>query len=269
MTDTGSSGSTAPASPIVVEEFDGAELDRARWVPAYLPAWESREQNAAQYRMTGTSLVLEVTPEQGLWSPSTHRTPLRTSTIASGDWSGPLGSERGPQPYAPGLTVRQEQPRVTGWLVSSGFVEIRCRMDLTARSMAALWLAGWDEARDDGGELCVVEIFGTSLREGPDGARSAEVGIGIKAKEDPRLTEDFAAPRLPIDVADYHVYRVDWTREFATFSVDGEVVRRCSGPPTYPMVLMLGVFDFPDAEGADGIEHVPTFEVDRIVGTRD
>ncbi len=210
--------------------------------------------------------MLEIPPGQGLWCAQTHHPPLRTSTIASGDWSGPLGSDRGPQPFREGLVVREEQPRRTGWLVDGtgdgGFVEIRCRMSLSPRSMAALWLAGWDEDPQSSGELCVVEVFGSAVEPG----RSAEVGIGVKALRDARLRQDFDAPRLPIDVADLHDYRVDWDAEGARFSVDGEVVRRCPTAPTYPMILMLGVFDFPPDDGAHA-DHVPALEVRRISGT--
>ena len=51
----------------------------------------------------------------------------------------------------------------------------------------------------------MVEVFGRSV----EGA-SAEVGVGIKAFRDPALAQDFDAPRLPIDVADFHDYAVDW-----------------------------------------------------------
>ena len=51
---------------------------------------------------------------------------------------------------------------------------------------------------------------------------SAEVGVGIKAFRDPALVQDFDAPRLPIDVADFHDYAVDWDAEMAVFTVDGQ-----------------------------------------------
>ncbi|GAB2970615.1 glycoside hydrolase family 16 protein [Actinotalea caeni] len=244
----------------VVDTFTGDDLDRARWLPAYLPAWASRAENAARDRLTGDGLVLEVPPDQGLWCRDTHQPPLRTSTIASADWSGPLGSERGPQPFRPGLRVREEQPRFVGWLVDGGYVEIRCRMSLTHRSMAALWLAGWDEDPHDSGELCVVEVFGSAAEPG----RSAEVGMGIKALRDPRLRDDVAAPRLPIDVADWHTYRVDWDDAEARFAVDGVTLRTCPRPPRYPLVLMIGVFDFPDGTETT---HTPALEISRVAGT--
>ena len=64
--------------------------------------------------------------------------------------------------------MREEQPRFEGWLPASGHVEIRCRMTLSPRSMGALWLAGFedDDEQLQCGELCVVEIFGSSVRDG-------------------------------------------------------------------------------------------------------
>ena len=78
------------------------------------------------------------------------------------------------------------------------------------------------------------------------------------------MTGDFEALRLPIDVADFHTYAVDWTGDQAEFFVDGSLVRACTGPPTYPMQLMIAVFDFPDrSDGADA-EAVPALIVDWV-----
>ena len=141
-------------------------------------------------------------------------------------------------------------------------------MRLSARSMAALWLAGFedDEEQLRCGELCVFEVFGNAL--GPAADPSAEVGVGIKAFRDPALTQDFAAPRLPIDVLEPHVYAVDWDAAEAVFTVDGAVVRRCVRPPAYPMQLMLAVFDFPGWSAGDDGHLIPRLVVDRVAGDR-
>jgi beta-glucanase (GH16 family) len=125
--------------------------------------------------------------------------------------------------------------------------------------MAAMWLCGFQEAPDDCGELCVVEVFGKDVADG-----TAEVGVGVKAIRDPRLQDDFAAPRVPVDVAGFHEYAVEWDASEAIFSIDGEVLRRCPGPPRYPLQIMLAVFDFPAwSRGAD--DHlVPQLTVDWI-----
>jgi hypothetical protein len=92
--------------------------------------------------------------------------------------------------------------------------------------------------------------------------------VGIKAFRDPALQQDFAAPRLPIDVIEPHLYAVDWDADQAVFTVDGVVVRRCPHPPTYPLQLMLAVFDFPQDSVGDDDHLVPRLVVDRIAGSR-
>jgi hypothetical protein len=245
------------------DDFDGDGLDRSVWLPHYLPAWSSRAATLASHRLEDGRLVLDVPVDHPVWCPDDHAPPLRVSGIQSGSWSGPLGSTRGQQRFADGLTVREEQPRFAGWLPASGHVEIRCAMDLSHRSMAALWMAGFedDEEQLRCGELCVVEVFGNALRSG-----SAEVGVGIKAFRDPALTQDFAAPRVDIDVSGFHTYAVDWDADVAVFTVDGEELRRCPRPPTYPLQLMVAVFDFPDDSTGDDDHLVPRLVVDHVAG---
>jgi len=64
------------------------------------------------------------------------------------------------------------------------------------------------------------------------------------------------------------VYAVDWDEAEAVFSVDGTVVRRCANPPTYPMQLMIAVFDFPEWSTGDDDHLVPRLVVDRVAGSR-
>ncbi|GAA5115460.1 hypothetical protein GCM10023339_22650 [Alloalcanivorax gelatiniphagus] len=245
------------------DDFDGPHLDRSVRLPHYLPAWSSRAATLASHRVEGGRLVLDVPVDHPVWCPDDHHPPLRVSGIQSGSWSGPVGSTRGQQRFADGLTVKEEQPRFEGWLPSSGHVEIRCAMHLSPRSMAALWLSGFedDEEQLRCGELCVVEVFGNAVRRG-----SAEVGMGIKAFRDPALTQDFAAPRLEVDVAEPHTYAVDWDADVAVLSVDGVDVRRCARPPTYPMQLMVAVFDFPEWSVGDDDHLVPRLVVDHVAG---
>jgi hypothetical protein len=250
------------------DRFNGPDLDRDVWLPHYLPAWSSREATAASYRVDDQGLILDIPVDHPRWCPDTHPGPLRLSGIQSGSWSGPVGSSYGQQRFTEGLTVREEQERFEGWLPTGGRVEISARMDLSPRSMAALWLAGFEDDDDQlrCGELCVFEIFGNAL--GPPGDASADVGVGIKAFRDPALTQDFAAPRLPIDVLEPHLYAVDWDESEATFTVDGVVVRRCPRPPTYPMLLMIAVFDFPARSVGDDDHLVATLVVDGVAGDR-
>lgn len=127
--------------------------------------------------------------------------------------------------------------------------------------MAAMWLAGFEERPRDAGEICVAEVFGQSI----DPGNSAEIGMGVKAVNDPRLTDDFAAPRLNLDVADYHTYAVEWDASAARFEVDGQTVRSCAAPPSYPMQIMIALFDFPSWGPENG--HQPSLSVDWLHGT--
>jgi hypothetical protein len=245
------------------DDFDGPDLDAAVWLPHYLPAWSSRAATRASYRLGDSCLTLDVPVDHPVWCEGDHLPPLRVSGIQSGSFSGPVGSTRGQQRFREGQTVREAQPRFEGWLPSSGRVAIRCRMTISPRSMAALWLSGFedDPGQEQCGELCVVEVFGRSV----EGA-SAEVGVGIKAFRDPALAQDFDAPRLPIDVADFHDYAVDWDADAAVFTVDGQEVRRCPRPTAYPMQLMVAVFDFPEWSVGGDDHLIPELVVDRISG---
>jgi hypothetical protein len=174
-----------------------------------------------------------------------------------------VGSTRGQQRFRDGLLVREEQERFEGWLPSAGRVACTARMQLSPRSMAALWLSGFEDDPEQRqcGELCVFEVFGRAVRDD-----SAEVGVGIKPFRDPALADDFAAPRVGVDVADAHTYAVDWDASEAVFTVDGTVVRRCAQPPTYPMQLMLAVFDFPEWSLGDDDDLVPRLVVEEVSG---
>jgi hypothetical protein len=254
------------------DRFGGPDLDRGTWLPHYLPVWSSREQSRASYRVDGAGLTLDVPVDHPVWCAGDHDPPLRVSGIQSGSWSGPGGSTFGQQRFREGQVVLEEQERFEGWLPSAergrGRVEISARMDLSPRSMAALWMSGFedDEDQERCGELCVFEIFGKD--RGPDDEPSAEVGVGIKAFRDPALTQDFAAPRVMIDVVTPHLYAVEWDADEAVFSVDGTVLRSCPRPPAYPLQLMLAVFDFPQWSAGDDDHLVPGLVVDRIAGTR-
>lgn len=241
------------------DDFEGDGLDPSVWDPHYLPHWSSRAETAARHRVSHSRLRLWIPPGQPLWCADQHPTPLRVSGIASGAHSGPVGSAVGGQRFLEGQQVREEQPRLEGWLPTRGSLAVVCRMELTSRSMAAVWLSGFEESPEDSGELCLVEVFGKDRVP----RRSAEVGMGVKRLHDPRLEQDFEAPRLPIDVGQWHEYAVQWDDQLAQFSVDGEHVRTCRRPPTYPLQVMMAVFDFPDWEGDAA---VPALEVDWIGG---
>jgi hypothetical protein len=244
------------------DDFTGDRLDPTVWDPHYLPHWGTRLGTAAVHEVTAGRLRLTVPVDHPLWCPDQHQTPLRVSGIASGGHSGPVGSTIGGQPFLEGQTVREEQPRFVGWLPSRGEVAVRCRMEISHRSMAAVWLSGFEETAEQSGELCLVEVFGKDVEPG-----SAEIGMGVKKLHDPDLVHDFAAPRVPVDVGDWHEYAVRWDDQQAVFTVDGEHVRTCRNPPTYPLQVMVAVFDFPAWSRGDDEHLVPAYELDWVSGS--
>jgi hypothetical protein len=244
-----------------VEDF--ATLDPRRWVPAYLPAWSSREAARATWEVGSEGLVLSLPPEHPVWCPDLHDPPLRVSAVQSGSWSGPVGSSQGQQPFRPGLVVREEQPRLEGFVPRGGSVEVECRATIGSGSMFSAWMIGMEDSPERSGEICLVEVFGDTLGREADGAATAEVGRGVHAFRDPSLVEEFAAPRRHLDVGAWHTYAVDWRPDGITWFVDGEEVAASTQSPTYPMLLVLAVFDFPGRTRGD---HVPTLQVRRVTG---
>lgn len=244
------------------DDFDAAELDRDVWLPHYLPAWSSRAETRATYGIGDSCLSLTIPQSHGLWCSGDNQPPLRVSGIQSGNFSGPVGSAIGQQPYRDGLTVREEQETFWGWTPKQSYIEIRARGVVTHRSMVAFWLVGLEDQPERSAEICVAEMFGDAVVPG----ESTAVGMGLHAFRDPSITEDFQAVRLPVDVAAFHTYAVDWTADTADFLVDGVQIRSCRRPPAYPMQLMIAVFDFPAKSNGTDDEQVPALIVDYVRG---
>jgi hypothetical protein len=259
-------GGTSTADAFL-DDFEGPDLDTAVWVPHYLPQWSSRAESAATYAVLESELRLTIPPEQGLWSPGDHD-PLRVSGIQSGVFSGDVGSTVGQQPFRDGLTVREAQPAQWGWTPEYGLLEVRARMDLSPRSMASVWMIGLEDEPTRCGEICIFEVFGDAVAVEDGRPTAASVGMGVHRFRDPALTEDFATPRLELDVGDFHAYAADWRPGRVEFYVDGVRARTVDQAPRYPMQMMIAVFDFPDRPGAAGLpDHVPELAVDYVRGT--
>ena len=246
---------TALPSIAFSDDFDGSDLDLEVWVPHYLPQWSSRAQSAATYEVAGSELRLTIPPEQAVWCEGDHQPPLRVSGVQSGVFSGEVGSTVGQQPFREGQVVREFQPARWGWTPQYGLIEVRARMELSPRSMASVWMVGLEQEPEQSGEICVFEVFG----EAPE-----SVGSGIKPFRDPALTWEFDAPRMEIDIAEPHVYGVNWQESGVEFFVDGVRVKAVEQAPRYAMQLMVAVFDFPEKPGPS--DHVPMLAVDSVRG---
>nr|WP_255645361.1 glycoside hydrolase family 16 protein [Actinoplanes polyasparticus] len=241
---------------ILDERFESEQLDRSVWVPWYLPHWSSRSQSAATYEVGGGELRLSIPADQPLWAEGVHETPLRVSGIQSANYSGPVGSTVGGQPFLTDQPVREEQGEFWGYTPVYGDLEIRMRGTITPRSMIAFWLSGIETAPELSGEICVMEVFGTDPQA---------IGMGLHRFRDPRLTEDWGTVTRAIDVSAFHTYGVQWRPGSLVFTVDGEVVKRVGQAPNYPVQLEIAVFDFPDrAHLVGGATPVPELVVSHV-----
>jgi hypothetical protein len=244
------------------DDFDGPALDTRVWVPHYLPQWSSRAESAATYEVAESELRLTIPPDQGLWCAPDHEPPLRVSGIQSGVFSGPVGSPVGQQPFADGAVVREAQETHWGWTPQHGRLEVRARMELSPRSMAAVWMAGIEDAPHRSAEICIFEIFGDAVAEGA----SAAVGMGVHPFRDPAIVDEFAAERVPVDVREPHVYAADWRPGRVDFFVDDARVKTVEQAPDYPMQMMIAVFDFPERADSAPAGHLPVLAVDWVRG---
>jgi hypothetical protein len=212
-------------------------------VPYYLPHWSSRELSAARYELAGGQLRLLIEEDQRPWCPELDG-ELRVSSLQTGVYAGPVGSELGQHRFHAAAVVREAQRNVALYTPRYGRLEVRLQALDDPRSMVSLWCMGY-EGGERSGEICVCELFGRDV--GPD---HAAVGVGVHPFGDPELEDDFEAVRLPLDAREPHVYRADWTPGRVEFFVDGELVKTVAQSPAYPLQLMLGLYEFPPGDGA-------------------
>jgi hypothetical protein len=126
--------------------------------------------------------------------------------------------------------------------------------------MASVWMIGLVDSPERCGEICLFEVFGDTIAE--DGS-SADIGTGLHPFRDAQLVEEFSAERQPIDVSEPHTYAVEWRPGGVDFLLDGGVVRTTRQAPTYPMQMMIAVFDFPTGAVEAGA-HQPLLAVDEV-----
>ena len=129
--------------------------------------------------------------------------------------------------------------------------------------MVALWMIGYEETPEQSGEICVCEIFGRDV--GPDGAL---VGVGVHPFGDPALEDDFAQVRVPSDAREPHEYAAEWTADGVSFLVDGTPVKTVAQSPSYPMQLMLSIYEFPPDGSPRRGRYPKEFVVDAVRGYR-
>ena len=120
------------------------------------------------------------------------------------------------------------------YTLQEGQIVVRVRAAIFPGDLVSLYLIGFEDSPQDSGEITVFEIFGHHVHQ--DGV---VVGRGVKKINDPRLSSEFIESKLPISVADWHEYSIDWTKEGVSFFLDGRPTGTTAQSPSYPMQLML------------------------------
>ena len=242
------------------DTFNEGELDRSRWLPYYLPHWSSRGRSAARYTLHENALHLRIDADQQPWCPE-YDGDVRVSSLQTGAFSGPLGSDIGQHRFNAKAVVREEQPNVCLYTPQHGRIELCARASADPQTMVALWMIGYEDEPERSAEICICEIFGRDV--GPDGVA---VGMGVHPFGDPKIVDDFSRETIPIDAREFHIYAAEWTPDGVTFFVDGAGVKRVGQSPDYPMQLMLGIYEFPAEGERDARSYPKTFTVDYIRG---
>ncbi len=239
------------------DRFDSAELDRSKWLPAYLPHWTTLEAAKARYTLGSGFLRLLIEDDQPAWLPDLEG-ELKVSNLQTGHSSGPLGSPHGQHRSREGLVVRTELPETRLFVPTYCQLEMRARVRLNPWNLAGLWLIGFEDRPERSGEITVFEAFGHNVT-----STVARIGRGIKAINDTNLTDELDEGALTLAIEDWHDYAMDWSPSGVAFYVDDRLVTRTAQSPDYPMQLMLNLYDLPsEHDRSDAAD--PWFDIDHI-----
>ncbi|MBZ4488666.1 hypothetical protein LQ938_05485 [Microbacterium sp. cx-55] len=233
----------ADGPPDFDETFSG-EVAPERWVAHYLPHWTTPERSAARYRVLPEGgLELRIEDDQLDWRP--EDAPLRVSNLQTGTTAGRLGAGEGMHRHrSDGLTVRTETPERLLWAPSGGRIDVTVSASNGAHCMLAAWLVGTEHrGAEDSGEVCIFEIDADAVRP------QTTARVGIKAHRDPRLVADMGEVVLPFEGTRPHTWTVVWGAGETVIGCEGIVVRRIAQSTSYPMLLMLDLFEIGDPAG--------------------
>lgn len=219
------------------DDFLGNDLNEEIWFPFYLPQWSSRKNAVATYRIKESVLTLYIADDQKPWCPEWNG-DIRVSNLQSGVFSGALGSDKGQHHFTGGLVVREQQENQIKFAFQFGYLEMRAKCSISDENVAALWLIGTEEEKEQSAELCLFELKGSNVKE-----HSAIIGFGIHPFNDPKLEDCFYEKEFDVDVREWNTYALDWQQSKVDFYINGELVQTIFQSPQYPMQFMLNLYD--------------------------
>ncbi len=224
------------------DEFESSTLDTTKWLPYYLPQWSSRAQATPNYLLQDGALVLHITHDQHPWCPE-FDDGVKASSIQTGLFAGPLGSTHGQLQFNPQLVVREAQTNTKLYTPHYGYVECRAKCSNVAGTHVSLWMIGYEETPAQSGEIALFEVFGKDVD-----TTSAIVCYGVHPWGDRTLTDEFYRDRIAMDATAFHLYALEWTPSHIDFYVDNQLTRRITQAPTYPLQIMLSIFELPGGD---------------------
>lgn len=227
------------------DDFRQPEIDKEIWFPVHLPHWSNREQAKASFELTSDGLRLHIAEGQKPWC-SEFDGSTRVSNLQTAITAAALGATDGQHRFKPGLVVAESQEQNINVLMQHGIIEVRVKLNLLENNTGALWLVGLEGVPEDSGELCIFEV-----KHGADLVDEIEVGLGSKNHFDPRFSGEFET-FIVSGASDWHTYKMAWQPELAEFFIDSKKVFETKAIPTYPLQLMLGVYDSSESTAKSG-----------------
>ncbi len=221
------------------DEFDGLEINTAKWFPYYLPHWSSRAKTAPRHHFENGNLVLKIEKDQSPWCPEFDG-EVRCSSIQTGEFCGAVGSKIGQHAFKSACVVREAQTNIRTYTPQYGYFEIRAKGLRTSANLAALWMIGYEDSPEKSGEIAMFELAGVKT-----GSTSSSIRYGVHPWADPSLTDEFYEDAFEIDTAQFHIYGLEWTPTHLDFYVDNQKIRTIHQSPNYPMQFMLGIYELP------------------------
>jgi hypothetical protein len=185
------------------DEFDGTDLDAAKWLPFHLPQWSSRARSAPTYRLADGTLILQIVETQPPWCPEFDGAN-RVSSLQTGVFSGPVGSAVGQHRFNKASVVREAQAPQRTYTPQFGYFEARRKAVASPINHVALWMIGYEDSPECSAEIAICEIMGDEI-----GAAVSHVGYGLHPWSDPAITDEFCRDGLPIDATAFHIYAAE------------------------------------------------------------
>ena len=218
------------------DEFNGTELDSAKWLNQYLPHATASEAGAmADYTMADGVLTLKIDENHPTFYDIESDKGFKVSSIQTYEKN-----------WLHDVNARNVET-FDGFRTQYGYFEVRYKMPACGGGgHVAFWMVGTQaDARADGrGSQQNSEIDVTETKFSSPNSYTPR----IYGQDDPDMVNWSTSVALEGDYVNaWHTYAIDWTPEYIAFFVDGVEVGRSEQSPQYEMCLLLGMYINDDA----------------------